>query len=78
MATIDPASIRNGDVILLECTIKRWNTDRVNLGHGFTNGRQSREWTTWDVGFTLDAISILFPGSEYYKDPVPDSEDVVF
>ena len=80
MSTIDPSSIRNGDIVLLECSIKRWNTDKGNLGHGFTSGRQSttRNWSAWDVGFVLDAISLLFPGSEFYKDPVPKSEDVVF
>ncbi|GJF00760.1 hypothetical protein PsYK624_170610 [Phanerochaete sordida] len=35
-----------------------------------------REWTVWDVGFNMEAVTLLYRGSDHYAGGNPDSEDV--
>lgn len=38
----------------------------------------ARTWNSWEMSLDLEAVSLLFKGSEYYQDPEPASEDVEF
>lgn len=75
MQKLFPGDLRAGDIVLLELSVKRY-FDKNTAGR-FEFGRK-REWHNWEVGFTMEAISLLHKGSEHYTPPGPPSEDVDF
>ena len=43
----------------------------------YRKGRWTKkEWKKWNVQFTLDAISLIYPGSDYYMDEAKADEEV--
>ena len=44
----------------------------------YGKGRAARrEWKEWNVEFRLDALSLLYPGSQYYNVAIKPDEEVV-
>ena len=37
-----------------------------------------RQWTNWEIGFQLNAVSLVYEAAEHYVPPEPRSEDVEF
>ena len=59
------------DIVLIEFNVRRWNLA------GDANGSK-REWDSWNVGFAVETVSLLFPGSEHYKVASVHREEVSF
>ena len=92
MMKLSHNDLKNGDIVMAEFLVTRWvpkdESDEVVpiAGPSFKKGRAGsksqsqksgrREWKSWNVEFRLDAISLIYPGSDYHEDRVKPDEDV--
>lgn len=69
--------VKHGDIALIEMYVTRWavKDDATDKGDNKSNYGRAREWKKWNVEFRLDAISVLYPGSDYTKEEIRPDED---
>lgn len=60
MTRLTAADISTDDVVLMECQFTRWKKP---------GDAKKKMWVSWDVGFELNSISLL------YASPVRDGAD---
>lgn len=62
------SDLEKGDIVLVEMYVTRWaikdEKDRAETSKA-KRFEKNRSWKKWNVDFRLDAISVLYPGSEY-------------
>ncbi len=77
------SEIKTGDIVLIEASIIRWPIRNTPVAGGGTPPSPQKfvrpVWKKWTAEFKLECLSVVYPGSDYYKgsDQIPD-EDVVF
>ena len=89
MDRVPASDLKLGDVVLLEVFVTRWQPkedDNVDdMGASASNRRTrvpgnskwgKKDWKKWNVQFTLDAISLIYPGSAHYVEEKKPDEDV--
>lgn len=72
------SELKRGDIVLVEMYVTRWpvkeegsdKDDSSKPSYG-----KKREWKRWNVEFRLDAVSVLYPGSDYVEDITRDDEE---
>ena len=85
MDKVAATSLKLGDIVLAEVFVTRWvpkdepadSSSNISAQRKKLRGRtKKREWKTWNVEFRLDALSLLYPGSEYYVEAAKPDEEV--
>ena len=86
MDRFDPVDLKDGDIILLEAFVVRWplqdQPKKENMDSDDERKlkaeryKKRREWKKWAVDLRLDAVSILFQGSEHQVEASKPDEDV--
>lgn len=64
MGKYDTDDLKKGDIVVVEMTIVRWAPKETD-GAGKKAPRKRREWKKWNVDFRLEAVSVIYPGSDY-------------
>lgn len=62
--------LKRGDIILVEFYVTRWTprtTSSSTRGDKKPAFAQRTVWNNYVVEFRMDAISVLYPGSDYFK-----------
>lgn len=60
--------LKPGDIVLIEMSVIRWapKTDSdVSGGKKKKSFKARREWRNWNAEFKLDALSLIYTGSDY-------------
>ena len=87
MPHIAASDLKRGDIVLVEVFVTRWipKEEDSDLHVGTSYGRKGsstkgkapkKEWKRWNVQFTLDAVSLLYQGSQFYVEETKADEDV--
>ncbi len=67
MTTLNATQIDKHDLVLVEANLTRWKTAK--------DKKTRRGWSLWDVGFELQAVSLLFaaPAGTADEDTAPNA-----
>lgn len=71
------SDLKRGDIVLVEMYVTRWTVkdDATDKGESKPSYGKKREWKRWNVEFRLDAISVLYPGSDYAEEDAREDEE---
>lgn len=78
MQTYDD-KVKPGDIVLLEMAVTRWAAtakpaDNANAGSAKVEVPPKGTWRRWNIDFRYQAMTILYPGSDYWTEPVEDGD----
>ena len=85
MAPLSPTDFNKGDIVLVEFSVCRWASKKKNdtdQNNGDEKGKAAdkpkqykrKEWKEWGIDLRLEAMSLLFQGSEFYNELKPDED----
>lgn len=71
------SELKYGDIVLVEMYVTRWvmKDESNDKGESKPTYGRKREWKRWSVEFRLDAVSVLYPGSDYAEELTREDEE---
>lgn len=79
MAKYNVGELKKGDIVLVEMYVTRWAIKDGSVGKTEVDKakrfKKNQVWNKWNVEFRLDAMSVLYPGSDYEAGGARADED---
>ena len=74
MLKYETKELKKGDIVVVEMAITRWAI-KDEKDKDKTNWKKRKEWKKWNVDFRLEAVALIYPGSDY-ADDAADKDDL--
>lgn len=78
MTRYHTTDLKAGDIVLIEMSVIRWapksEAEKKDFSVKGKPFKAHKEWRNWNVEFKLDALSVIFPGSDYADHEREDEE----
>ncbi|CDO75904.1 hypothetical protein BN946_scf184768.g6 [Trametes cinnabarina] len=68
MPVLSPVDVDKNDIVLVECHFTRWKTS--------ADGKAKKTWTSFDVGFELQSICLLYSAPDNMLDDDGPADDI--